>query len=330
MCRVYIAQLSLSETCHVDTPVRPCRRGRICRIGPVRAAEPPAVEVRLKSVDSLLARFEFFGGLAGKAEEAKQFAGIAKAFTNEKGLEGIDTTKDFGFYASVTQDNVVDSPAVLMVPIKDSEAFLNLFTGKLGITPKKGDDGSYSLDVPMSPKPIYFRFANGYAYATFGDAKHIAAAGLIAPEKFFAAKTDALLAATVHMERIPDEMKKVAFGQFELKMAEEKAKKNPNDTQAERMAKEFIMEGVVAGVKAALYEAKTASLSLYAEPKSERTGARVVGDSEVGNAAGEGVGRERGPAEFGRGSPQDGRPFELHRPQVGVTGRHAPRTRQAR
>jgi hypothetical protein len=123
---------------------------------PFARAADPAVEVRLKSVDALLARAEFVGGLAGKAEEAKQFAGLAKAFTNAKGLEGIDTTKDFGFYAAVTPD-VADSPLVLMAPIKDEDAFLGLFANKLGLTPKKADGGVYSLDVPMVPKPVYFR-----------------------------------------------------------------------------------------------------------------------------------------------------------------------------
>ncbi|HEY2787748.1 MAG TPA: hypothetical protein VGJ05_22515 [Fimbriiglobus sp.] len=240
----------------------------VAAVAPARAADPPAVEVRLKSVESLISRFEFFGGLAGKGEEAKQFAGVAKAFSGEKGLEGIDTTKDFGFYASVSQD-VADSPVVLMVPIKDKDAFLGLFTGKLSITPKKGDDGSYAIELPMLPKPVYFRFANGYAYATFGDAKNLAPAGLISPEKFFAANTDALLAVTVHMDRIPDEMKKVAFGQFELKVAEEKAKKKPNESPAEQLLKEFFMDGIVAGVKSAMFEGKVATFALSVEPKSD-------------------------------------------------------------
>src|SRR5262245_30269389 len=100
-------------------------------LAPLAKAVDPAVEVRVKSIDALLARAEFVGGLAGKAEEAKQFAGVAKAFTNEKGLFGVDTGKDIGFYATVTPD-VVDSPAVLMVPVKNEDTFLGLFANRLG------------------------------------------------------------------------------------------------------------------------------------------------------------------------------------------------------
>jgi hypothetical protein len=250
---------------------------------PFARAADPAVEVRLKSVDALLARAEFVGGLAGKAEEAKQFAGVAKAFTTAKGLEGIDPAKDFGFYAAVTQD-VVDSPLVLMVPIKDSDAFLGLFTNKLGYTPKKGDGGVYSLDVPMVPKPVYFRFANGYAYATFGDAKHIAEAGLITPEKFFAAKTDAVLAATVHLDRIPEEMKKVVFGQAELKMAEAKAKTDAAKTPAEQLADKFAMDGVAAMGRAAIFDGKTLVVSLFLEPKSDDLGIEITLTPKPGTA----------------------------------------------
>src|SRR6185436_13201861 len=80
----------------------------LAAITPSFAADP-AVEVRIKSVDALLARAEYLGGLVGQGEQAKQVAGVAKAFTNDKGLVGINPAKDFGFYATVTPD-VVDSP----------------------------------------------------------------------------------------------------------------------------------------------------------------------------------------------------------------------------
>jgi hypothetical protein len=255
----------------------------VIAFAPFARAADPAVEVRLKSIDDLLARAEFVGGLAGKAEEAKQFADVAKAFTNAKGLEGIDPAKEFGFYAAVTPD-VVDSPLVLMVPIKDSDAFLGLFTNKLGLTPKKGDGGVYSLDVPMAPKPVYFRFANEYAYATFGDAKHIAETGLISPEKFFATKTDAVLAATVHLDRIPEEMKKVVFGQAELKMAEAKAKSDATKTPAEQLAEKFAMDGVAAMGRAAIFDGKTLAVSLFIEPKSDDLGIEITLTPKPGTA----------------------------------------------
>lgn len=250
---------------------------------PSTRAADPAVEVRLKSVDVLLSRFEYLGGLAGKGEEAKQFVGVAKAFTNAKGLEGIDPTKDFGFYAAITPD-VVDSPAVLLVPIKDEEAFLGLFANRIGLAPKKGDDGVYSLDVPMVPMPVFFRFANGYAYVTFGDAKHLAKAGLVAPDKFFAAKSDSLLTATVHLDRIPEEMKKVVFGQAELKMAEAKGKTDPMKTPAERLADQFVMDGVAAMGRAFVFDGKTLTVSLDLEPKSDDIGLSVVLTPKPGTA----------------------------------------------
>jgi hypothetical protein len=240
-------------------------------VAPAVAADP-AVEVRIQSIDALLTNAEYLGGLLRQGEQVKQFVGLAKAFTNAKtGLEGIDPAKDFGLYATVTP-NVEDSPVVLMIPIKDNDAFLNLFTNRLQITPKKQDDGVYTLEVPMLPRPVNFRFAHGYAYATIGDAKNVAAAGLLAPDTFFATKSTAVLSATVHVERVPEEIRKVFFGQIELKIAEEKGKKNPNEQPAERMAKELILDGVVMGVKAAMFDAKSTTLALSVDPMSDDLG----------------------------------------------------------
>jgi hypothetical protein len=233
-----------------------------------RAADP-AVEVRLKSIDALLARAEFVGGLAGKGEEAKQFAGLAQAFTDKNtGLKGIDPAREFGFYATVTPD-VVDSPVVLMVPVKDKLAFAGLLTDMLKLNPRREEEGLFSMDVPQVPKKVYFRIVHDYAYLTLGDPKTIAEASVISPEQFFAGKTDAVLAATVHLDRIPEEMKKVVFGQAELKMAEAKAKADATKTPTEQLADKFAMDGVTAMGRAAIFDGKTLALSLFVEPKAD-------------------------------------------------------------
>src|SRR5438270_8492885 len=87
---------------------------------PAKVTEP-TVEVRLRSVNDLLDKAEYIGGLIDKDEPVKQIRGLVKQLsTDGKGIEGIDPKRPFGAYAVVTQD-VASSPVVVMVPIADQD-----------------------------------------------------------------------------------------------------------------------------------------------------------------------------------------------------------------
>src|SRR5437016_4189912 len=75
----------------------------------------PTVEVRLRSVNDLVDRFEFVAGLAGKEDAVKQVRELIKALgADGKGVEGIDPKKPIGAYAILEKD-IATSPFVILV-----------------------------------------------------------------------------------------------------------------------------------------------------------------------------------------------------------------------
>jgi hypothetical protein len=247
------------------------------------AQSGPAVEVRLRSVNDLLEKVEYLGGVVNQAEPAKQGVAFIKALADDaKGIEGIDPARPTGLYASVTKD-VVDSPVVLMIPLADEEAFLGLLTGKLGLAPKKGDDGAYKLDVPNVPVPVYFRFANKYVYATVQSAAGIDAKKLLDPKEFFAAKDDAVLSAKVFVDRLPDDVKKTVLAQFELKINDAKERKHAGETDAQRKLRLWGLDQATAAVQTVLAQGKELAVRVFVEPKSDDLSLEVAFSAKDGS-----------------------------------------------
>src|SRR6266852_3464708 len=95
---------------------------------PVRSADaekakPPTMIVRIKSIDGLLADFNFVAKHAGYEEEAKQMAGFVPAFLGDK--DGpIDTKRPIGIYGAVS-DDVINSAGVILVPIGEEKTFVD-------------------------------------------------------------------------------------------------------------------------------------------------------------------------------------------------------------
>lgn len=234
------------------------------------ADEPagPALEIRLRAVNDLLVSFEYIGESFGKGDEIKQAAALVKAFAGPKGVEGIDIKRPFGFYGMVTP-NVVDSPLVLMIPVADNDAFLNLLSGRLMLSPEKGDDDIYALDVPNFNPKVYFTFANKYVYATVLNKKSIDPKTLIDPKTFFAKDDGSVMSITIHNDRIPEAVRKPVLGQIEQQLAAEKKKSQDNETPSERKLKEIALDGVMSAMVSLFTDSKTATLRIDVAPKSD-------------------------------------------------------------
>jgi hypothetical protein len=104
---------------------------------------------------------------SGRKNKLEAAAGLAKAFTNKKGLEGFDTKRPIGLYAGVTKD-VSDSPVIVLVPVVDEATVLAFMKDKANLKWKKDGD-VYEVAVPQVPQPIFFKFADGYLHATIGN-----------------------------------------------------------------------------------------------------------------------------------------------------------------
>lgn len=235
-------------------------------IPPVAAAEP-TVELKIKAIKDLLPLAEYLGDLGGQAEQAEQGAKFIEAMAGKKGvIEGIDITKPIGFYATMTPA-VVDSPMVVLVPVGDETAFLNLLKSKLNLAPEKGEDDVYTVVVPNVPPKVYFKFHKGYVCVAVHSKAALDEKSLLDPKEFFAKPESAILSLAVHLERIPAEVRKTVLGQIELKLADEKAK--AAKTPVEEKAKALALDATLSGLASLMNEGKTATMKFNIDPKSD-------------------------------------------------------------
>jgi hypothetical protein len=204
---------------------------------PVRAAADsagtmPTLVVRVRSIDGLLSDFQYVARLAGREEEAKQLEGLLNSRAGPKGLEGIDTKRPLGLYGTLDA-NLTESSAVALIPISDQKAFLELLAG-FNFKAKKEDDGIYAVTPENLPVPIYFRFANGYAYATAREKTALDKNKLLDPAKVLAEKPGETLFASFRIDQIPEVFKQLITSQIEVKLSDLEDQKQPGETEAQR------------------------------------------------------------------------------------------------
>ena len=180
----------------------------------VRAADDrPAVVVAFKSLDGLVSDAKYIAELAGKEEEAKQAEKMLKGLLGDpKGLEGVDPKKPMGLYVRINGDDPTKSEGVVLVPVADEDALIDLLkkqdTLKVGA---KDSDGIYQVTAEGAPVPFFLKFANKYAYITAMAKAALAKDRLIAPNKVLSGKTTSLAAIVLHVDAIPQTYKDMAI-----------------------------------------------------------------------------------------------------------------------
>jgi hypothetical protein len=204
---------------------------------PVRAAADeaamtPTLVVRVRSLDGLLGDAQYVATLAGHEEQAKQLQSLIKSRVGPNGLEGIDTQRPLGFYGTIDA-NITESAGVVLVPISDEKAFLNLLEG-FNFKAKKEEDGIYSVTPENLPFPIYLRFANKYVYAAAREKTALDKNKLLDPAKVLQAKPNETVSATFRIDQVPDVFKQLITSQVEVKLAELEDQKQPGETEAQR------------------------------------------------------------------------------------------------
>src|SRR5262249_10389151 len=97
---------------------------------------------------------------------------------------------------------------------------------------EKGDDGVYSANVEKVPGTVYFRFANNYVYVTVRDREVLDKDKLLAPAMVLPAGQVGTFSLTLNLDRIPDDLKDLALGGLDNRLADAKEKDVPNETEA--------------------------------------------------------------------------------------------------
>jgi hypothetical protein len=209
----------------------------------------PTLVVRVSSLDSLVADARFVVTAAGRDDVAEQIEGLLKSKTGPSGLEGIDTKRPLGLYGQLSP-KLADSQAVLLLPIADEKAFLDMLN-RLDFPPEKAEGGTYKVSLPKVPKPVHFRFANKYLYAALNpDA--IAKDKLLEPDTVLPAERVGTVSATVNLDQVPANLKDLTLTSLEMNLANEKAKKQPKETETQRALRATVLDEIAAQYKALL------------------------------------------------------------------------------
>jgi hypothetical protein len=243
----------------------------------------PTLEIRLRSVNDLLDKAEYVGGLADKDEPVKQLRGLVQSLsTDGKGIEGIDPKRPFGAYALLLADDIKASPIVLMIPIADQERFLAALKDRLAVVPEKAEGGTLKANVPIINE-LYLRFASDYLYISQA-AKNLDAKSIISPKTFFANDDGAVVSVTAHFDRIPAELKTLVIGQFEHQVQEGLKKNAAGKAAPQKRLEALVADTVVGSTKMLFDDGKDLSLKVFVDPKSDELSAEVTLTARDGSA----------------------------------------------
>lgn len=239
---------------------------------PVAKSSGPAVVVRVQSIENLLKTADYLRTLAPEdaGEQIKQGLEFIKSIIDDKkGLEGIDVKGPIGLYITFTEELGPTPPVVVLVPIADEEAVLAALKDRLNLTVTKEKDGSYKTEPEQSPFPIYFRFANKYAYITISDSANIDPKTLPKPADVLVGKAEHLISAAVRIDRLPDALKKMAIAAVENQLAMAKDQPIPNETKAIKEFKDKAIDELTLNLKNILEGGEEAALRFNVDPKTE-------------------------------------------------------------
>lgn len=241
---------------------------------PARAADEkaaqsdkPGVILRFASLDHLLGDFRYLAEVVGEWEKAKQFDELIKSKLGEKGLEGIDTKKAIGLYSWIGSTGF-DSKVVFLVPIADKKAFLDLVSDTLDVKPQKGDGDLYSMDVDKVPYTVYLRFANDYVYITVRDKEVLDKDKLLAPAVVLPAGQVGSVSVLVNIDQIPENLRELALGTIENRIADLKDKEMPGHTKAQKNLRDAAVDELSAQIKSLLNHGGETTLRLDLDRKA--------------------------------------------------------------
>jgi hypothetical protein len=245
------------------------------------AAGRPIFVLSVASYDQLRSGFLYLARLAGQSESATQLDMLADLQVGQ----GIDRKKPMGAYGWVGP-GPDDGTIVVLVPVADQTALLAQLDNIDG-KPQRGPDGVYSAVVQNIPDPVYFRFANGYAYVTMRDKGALAERLLLGPgevmaghacavgdqkmlvdywakgvpaEQFCRELESNVFSVTVDYSRIPAEFKDAVLEEFDLQLGIAKETDAPPfETELQKKIRLEAIDEIAQAIKTLLREGGEAS-----------------------------------------------------------------------
>jgi hypothetical protein len=242
---------------------------------PVRAADDaksttPTFVIRIDSINNLIENAKYLAELAGQKDKAEEGLSFVKATIESQKIDkAIDFTRPIGMYGKINADNPQDSAGVLLLPILEEKPLLDLLE-QFQMTPEKGEDGVYTVQAPFPPIPIYFRFANKYAYITAQNKSGVAKENILDPAKVLALSKVATFSALFRFDQIPDDVKQMAVGFWEGVVTNEKEKDIKGETKVQKEIRRKAMDGLAKHGSHLIQDAAELGLSFNIDRKEGR------------------------------------------------------------
>ncbi|MGF1579531.1 MAG: hypothetical protein ACFCD0_09225 [Gemmataceae bacterium] len=198
-------------------------------------ATDPTIILRVKSFQTLVDSFKTVANAIDMADVAQQVEGVLQSPIGQAGLKGIDTKRPWIVYGKIGED-LQNMGAVLMIPVNDQKAFLNLLAN-VQFTPEEdaNDKGLYIVDQNIQPAiQIGFRFANKFAYITAENFDFIKAGNLLPPNKIKTTNMKAAISGVFRMDQVPGEAYKFLKVQLENQVRDFKENEVSNNNELEK------------------------------------------------------------------------------------------------
>jgi len=231
----------------------------VVRAGDDDKSAPPALVVRIRSVDTVIENVKQIVALAGRENVAQQIEGLIKTKIGPNGIEGIDLKRPFGGYARVGSD-FSDIMGAVMLPIADEKAFLSLLEN-LNLNITKDKTGLYTVKTP-APVAVYFRFAHKYVYVSALNLEALDPKNLMPPSKVFPGEQKTALSATFRLDQVPDAIKLIATFQLEKELGKARDKQQPGETDKQREFRMEVLKQVAEDFKSVVDDGAELSLNL--------------------------------------------------------------------
>lgn len=233
----------------------------------------PTFAMQLKSVDGLMYDAKYIAKLMGRGDQVDQFDGLVAAFAGPNGLSGsgLDVGRPFLVYA-IAKPTVNELPVfAVMVPVSDEGAFLKLLE-TLNVKSESDNDGIRTVELPNPPVSLHFKFSNKYAYFTAQSKSNLNAQNIVPADLVTMPDPNLVLGARLQIDQIPDEIKNLALGQIELRLAAIKDRKNPDETPEQARMRRTGIDGISQAIKYVLSEGKALEFNVSVDRKSDDLG----------------------------------------------------------
>lgn len=235
---------------------------------PAPANTRPMLTVQLRSFEDVLSTITYVGKAIGQEENVKQLEGLIKTFDTPQGLLGINTKQPWALYANL-QEDIGNTPAILMIPIADQKTFLESLAG-FNIRNRE-EKGIYTLEADVLPIPVYARFANQQVYISFQDKEYLAPANLIKPAVLPNLPVGTFGQINLSIRALPKNLRQLAIGQIELQLSEMK-EAAPGEDKALVELRAALLDTLSEKLALALESGSDLSVSVIVDQKKEMIG----------------------------------------------------------